>query len=273
MLQSNDGMSFSPTTPPPSDEPSVSEAPPLLLPERAQTSVWAMNGEDGAYEDAAYDWPVEPERRSPWPRVRKLGVELVQTLVLAALLFFAVRAVAQNFRVEGSSMEPGLHNGQYLLVNKAVYYKINFNTLARYLPFVDAKEEDERFLFHQPRRGDVIVFRFPGDTSRDFIKRVIGVPGDAVEITGGNVIVNGIALDEPYALGRIPTEYSRQIVPPHSYFVLGDNRNNSSDSRTWGYVPEGNIIGKAALSYWPLENLGGVGNHSIDLGLIRLPLP
>ena len=102
--------------------------------------------------------------------------------MLAAVIFFAVRTLAQNFRVEGSSMEPGLHDGQYLLVNKAIFFKINLDRLSKYIPFIDPGDNPERFLFRAPQRGDVIVFRFPRDPSRDFIKRVIAVPGDTVEI-------------------------------------------------------------------------------------------
>ena len=230
----------------------------------------AVGADDGSM---AYEWQEPPPRPSAWPRIRRLGIELIQTLVLALILFFAVRGVAQNFRVEGSSMEPNLHNGQYLLVNKAVYFKLDLATLSKYIPFVEAGDDPERFVFHGPSRGDVVVFRFPGDTRRDFIKRVIGVPGDTVEIRAGAVYVNGSVLRETYVLGGTPTDYERRTVPPENYFVLGDNRMNSSDSRTWGFVPEGNIIGKASLSYWPLDNFGGVGNRSIDLGLITLPVP
>jgi signal peptidase I len=250
-------MSFSPNNPPPSwsDEAATSSEPVLV-----------------ANDEAPVYW-VEPPPRSVWPRVRRLGVELVQTVILAAILFLAVRALAQNFRVEGSSMEPGLHNGQYLLVNKAVYYKINLKTLSRYIPFINAGDEPERFLLHGPQRGDVVVFRFPGDTHRDFIKRVIGVPGDTVEITDGVVKVNGVLIDEPYIMSRSHSDYAAAVVPPRSYFVLGDNRSNSSDSRNWGFVPEGNIIGKAQVSYWPLDTLGGVGNHNLGLGFLKLALP
>jgi signal peptidase I len=207
-------------------------------------------------------------------RFKRVAWELVQTLVLAALIFLLVRAVAQNFRVEGPSMEPGLHNGQYLLVNKAVYFKLNLGTLSKYIPFIGAEDGEEAFLFHGPQRGDVIVFRYPKDPDRDFIKRVIGVPGDSIRIDdAGTVFVNGEALKENYISDSSPRSLEEQIVPPDSYFVLGDNRPNSSDSRNWGFVPEENIIGKAMLSYWPLSELGGVGNHSIDLGLITVPLP
>jgi signal peptidase I len=181
--------------------------------------------------------------------------------------------MAQNFRVEGSSMEPGLHNGQYLLVNKAIYFKVNFDTLSRYLPFVDAGNEPRRFLFHAPKRGDVIVFRYPRDPSRDFIKRVIGVPGDTVQIINGTVIVNEIALNEPYVTNKGSYNYEKKTVPAKSYFVLGDNRTNSFDSHAWDFLPEENIIGQALLSYWPLEELGGVGNRSIHLGVVSVPLP
>jgi signal peptidase I len=206
-------------------------------------------------------------------RARRIGWELVQTLALAALIFFAVRAMAQNFRVEGSSMEPGLHNGQYLLVNKAIYFKINLKTLSKYIPFIHAGDHPQRFLFRAPRRGDIIVFRFPEDPSRDFIKRVIAIPGDTVEIDSGLVYVNGTALDEPYISARPDYNYSKQVVPEGGYFVLGDNRNNSYDSHVWNFVPEENIIGQAMVSYWPLRDLGGVGNRTIDVGLVRIPLP
>jgi signal peptidase I len=205
-------------------------------------------------------------------RARRVAWELVQTLVLAALIFLMVRGVAQNFRVEGPSMEPGLHNGQYLLVNKAVYFKLDLDELSKYIPFVDGGDNSSRYLFHGPQRGDVVVFRYPRDPSRDFIKRIIGVPGDTVAITDGVVTVNGSALEEPYINGGANSNLEPKVVPEGSYFVLGDNRPNSSDSRNWGFVPEENIIGKAMFSYWPLSEFGGVGNTSIDLGFVKIPL-
>jgi signal peptidase I len=212
-----------------------------------------------------------PVRGSSMRRVRKIAIELVQTLVLAILIFLAVRAMAQNFRVEGSSMEPGLHHGEYLLVNKAVYFKINLETLDKYLPFIDPGDTPERYVFHGPKRGEVVVFRFPEDPDRDFIKRVIGVPGDRVRIVDGAVYVNGVELTEPYINVDRRSNFSEQVVPPGEYFVLGDNRPNSSDSRSWGFVPEENIIGRAMFTYWP--HIGGVGNTSINLGIVRLALP
>ena len=207
-------------------------------------------------------------------RYKRVIWELTQTLVLAVLIFLLVRTVAQNFRVEGPSMEPGLHDGQYLLVNKAVYFKLNIGNLAKFIPFIDAEDGEEKFLFHGPQRGDVIVFRYPKDPDRDFIKRVIGVPGDRVRVKDGIVYVNDAPLEEDYIADHAGRDLEEeQVVPPGNYFVLGDNRPNSSDSRSWGFVPEENIIGKAMLSYWPLSELGGAGNHSVDLGLIKLPLP
>jgi signal peptidase I len=208
-----------------------------------------------------------------WGRVRHLGWELVQTLILAALIFLAVRAMAQNFRVEGSSMEPGLHDGQYLLVNKAIFFKIDLAQLSKYLPFIEAGDNPERFLFRSPKRGDVIVFQFPGDLSRDFIKRVIALPGDEVEIVNGTVFVNGVELVEPYVTNFAHYDNPKTIVPPGNYYVLGDNRSNSFDSHAWGPVPEENIIGQAMFSYWPTSELGGVGNRNINLGFISIPLP
>jgi signal peptidase I len=206
-------------------------------------------------------------------RARHLAWELTQTLILAALIFLAVRAMAQNFRVEGSSMEPGLHDGQYLLVNKAIYFKINLDTLAKWLPFLDAGDTPERFLFRPPKRGDVIVFQYPEDPSRDFIKRVIAIPGDTVQEVDGVVSVNGVPLEEPYVAHIDRRSYAETIVPEGAYFVLGDNRTNSSDSRAWGFVPEENIIGQAMFSYWPLSDFGGVGNREINLGFVKIALP
>jgi signal peptidase I len=216
----------------------------------------------------------QPEAAKSRPRYGRIAWELTQTLVLAVLIFLLVRTVAQNFRVEGPSMEPGLHNGQYLLVNKAVYFKLNVGTLSKFIPFINAEDGEEKFLFHGPQRGDVIVFRYPKDPSRDFIKRIIGVPGDRVRVVDGIVYVNDVALDEDYISAHAGRDLEEEmVVPEGNYFVLGDNRPNSSDSRAWGFVPEENIIGKALLTYWPLGDLGGAGNRSLDLGVIRLPLP
>jgi signal peptidase I len=217
--------------------------------------------------------PMEPYQTRSGRRYRRIAWELTQTLVLAVLIFLLVRTVAQNFRVEGPSMEPGLHNGQYLLVNKAVYFKLNVGNLAKFIPFINAEDGEEKFLFHGPQRGDVIVFRYPRDPDRDFIKRIIGVPGDSVRVEEGIVYVNDVALEEDYISDHAGRDLEQEIVPPDNYFVLGDNRPNSSDSRSWGFVPEENIIGKAMLSYWPLDALGGAGNRSLDLGVITLPLP
>ena len=258
-------MSFLPRRPSPPDEAIEPR------PETAPAPVSLASPDDGQLDGWSDE---EPPQSQAWKRTRRLGWELVQTLVLAALIFLAVRAMAQNFRVEGSSMEPGLHNGQYLVVNKAVYFKVNLDTLSRFLPFIDAGDRPERYLFHGPHRGDVIVFRYPRDPSRDFIKRVIGVPGDQVRIQGGQVFVNQVRLEEAYVEELTTCGGECDVtVPPGSYFVLGDNRDNSSDSRNWSFVPEEYIIGQALFSYWPLSELGGVGNHKINLGFVNLPLP
>lgn len=206
--------------------------------------------------------------------------ELAETLLLAALIFLAVRASFQNFRVDGASMQPSLDNGEYLIVNKLAYASIDLGPLD-WLPFVDAGDGPMN-LWGEPDRGDVVVFRAPTDTGRDFIKRIIGVPGDTVEIDpeGGLVRVNGEPLNEPYARGR--TTCSQQcvfIIPERDthesraecgsdacYFVMGDNRQNSSDSRQSWFVPQENIIGKALITYWHdgSPNIDLAPNHSVE---------
>lgn len=206
-------------------------------------------------------------------RARRAGRELIETVILALLIFFAVKAVVQNFRVEGSSMEPSLQGDQYLLVNKALYFRVNMDRLNQFLPFMPTDNGQQRHLFRPPRRGDVIVFKFPLDPSRDFIKRVIGVPGDTVEVRDEKVFINGAPLQEDYILATPNYNYGPKTVPPGQYFVLGDNRRNSFDSHAWGsscpaqqtcdFVPEENIIGQAWVRYWPYDVVGFVNNKVI----------
>ena len=165
----------------------------------------------------------------------RLVREVIETIVLTVLMFLVIRFAVQNFNIEGHSMEPGLHDQELILVDKWTY------------------------LFHPPSRGDVIVFIAPPQPSQDYIKRVIGIPGDVITINNTTVIVDGVTLKETYVDPRNngPTFEDKPIqnlvVPPDDYFVLGDNRANSSDSRVWGFVPKQNIIGRAALVYWPLQ--------------------
>jgi signal peptidase I len=201
--------------------------------------------------------PVAPTRGNNSGGLRAFLWEILQTVLLTLVIFLAVRAVVQNFKVEGASMEPSLHSGQYLLINKIGYARLQ-GTPAYALVHPDSSTpSDPGYLFGGPQRGDIIVFRSPVQPDKDFIKRVIGVPGDTVEIRGGQVLVNGAPLDESYIRDRPPYVAPRQVVPPGHYFVLGDNRPNSSDSHVWGLVPADNIIGKAWVSYWP-PNLWGV---------------
>ncbi len=181
--------------------------------------------------------------------------EALQTTLLALIVFAGLQATIQNYRVEGSSMEPTLKSNEYLLVNKLVFYRLDMARLARYLPFIKAGPGDEAYVFRSPQRGDVVVFHFPGDPSRDFVKRVVGLPGDTVEIRRGTVYVNGTPLEEPYAQASPRSAMSATKLGPRQYFVLGDNRPNSNDSKDWGPVPEENIVGSVWVTYWPMSQM------------------
>jgi signal peptidase I len=164
-----------------------------------------------------------------WGEARLLFRDLVFALMLMALVLVFV---AQPVKVEGTSMLPRLHDGERIFVNKLIYYG---------LPEIE--------------RGDIVVFWFPNDPTKSYIKRVIGLPDETVQMRGGRVFINGRELQEPYlenslnvAAGDGPPVY----VKPHYFFVMGDNRDNSSDSRIWGLVPEKYIYGKALFRYWPL---------------------
>jgi signal peptidase I len=139
--------------------------------------------------------------------------------------------VSARIRVDGFSMEPTLHTGEFVIVNKLAYR------------------------LGDPTISDVIVFHYPRDPEQEYIKRVIGLPGDHVRIQDGQVYVNDQSIEEPY-ISTPPAYQSDWVVPEDSLFVLGDNRNNSSDSHTWGPVPMDNVIGKAFFVYWPPDRWG-----------------
>lgn len=191
--------------------------------------------------------------------------EILETILLTAIVFLLVHSLVQNFKVEGSSMEPTLHTGQYLLVNKAAYVSVDTNFL-RSVPGLNTLDSSEVEPFGSPKPGDVIVFRFPQDPQKDFIKRIIAGPGDTVQVRNGQIWVNGHIIDEPYLDEHPSYTVSLQTIPPDKYFVLGDNRNNSSDSHVWGVVPRENIIGKAWVIYWPVRNMGLVPNYALAVG-------
>jgi signal peptidase I len=175
--------------------------------------------------------PATPIRRSHVLR------EIVETVLLTAAIFLVVNAATGRFRIEGQSMEPNLHDGEYVLIDKVSY------------------------LLHSPERGDVVVFT-PPNNERDYIKRVIGLPGDTVEIRGGQVYVNGVVLDEPYLQQTTLRDESAHLVENGRYFVLGDNRNNSSDSRSFGTITPQSIVGRAWLVYWPPSDWSTVPHHT-----------
>jgi signal peptidase I len=192
--------------------------------------------------------------------------EIVETLLLALIIFVAVRALVLNFRVDGNSMVPNLHNEEMLLVNRNVYFHFDKNKWLNYLPWEDRKGHDIVYLFHPPQRGDIIVFNPPVASEKPYIKRIIAVAGDTVEIKqDGYVYVNGTRLDEPYIQGPITECNVRKCepttVPEGKIYVLGDNRRNSSDSRIFGVVDVDDIIGKAWLTYWPLDDFGLVPHY------------
>lgn len=152
--------------------------------------------------------------------------EVFKTILFAVLLYFAISALTDRVRVENISMQPTLNEGELLVVYKLAYR------------------------LGEPHRGDIIVFHHNRQPPEDYIKRIIGLPGDEVRVEGGQVYVNGIALNEPY-IAEPPAYTGVWEVPPDLLFVLGDNRNRSSDSRIWGFVPMSDVVGRAVLIYWP----------------------
>ncbi len=170
-------------------------------------------------------------------------------LIIVVFILFGVFAV-QPVVVEGTSMLPQLHDGERLLVNKLVYYK--FKSIS----------------WGHLERGDIVVFWYPSDPDKSYVKRIIGLPGETVEVRNGKVYIDGKELNEPY-LDTIHNQNLRdnvlKSVDQHYYFVMGDNRDNSSDSRVWGLVPEKYIYGKAFFRYWKPKDVGFLEHGEYDL--------
>ena len=190
-------------------------------------------------------------------RLREFLRELIETVLLSLAVFLALHLSVQNFRVEGSSMVPTLTEGQYIVANKIIYSRVSTDSIAQFLPFLEPSGEGESlYTFHPPEYGDILIFHFPTDQSRDLVKRVIGLPGDTIEIQSGQVIRNGELVDEPYVVNRDRRSVDPIVVPENSYYVLGDNRRASSDSRDWGFLSDEHVVGRAWGSYWPTDRIG-----------------
>jgi signal peptidase I len=193
-------------------------------------------------------------------RAVALGAELAQAVLVTGVLVLGMRTVVQNFRVDGISMEPTFGGGQALIVNRAAYVHVENTPLAAVLP--TTSQGSTSYLFGGPERGDVAVFKAPPEPDADYIKRIIGLPGESVLIRQGQVFINGQRLDEPYvnypASYNFPPDGAPMLVPDANYFVLGDNRPESFDSHLGWVVPADNLIGRAWLRYWPPDELGVV---------------
>ncbi len=183
--------------------------------------------------------PAEPGvEKTNW---RQFLFDLIETLILAVVLYLGINAISARVRVDGYSMVPTLQDGEYVLVSKLAYR------------------------LGEPQHGDIIVFKYPGEPQQDLIKRIIGLPGDSVRVTGSVVYVNGQSLVEPY-IAASPVYQGQWKVPEGYLFVLGDNRNDSSDSHSWGLLPIENVIGKALLIYWPPPDWKAISHFEIEIG-------
>ena len=163
--------------------------------------------------------------------------EVIETITVTLLILFIIRLAVQSFRTDGQSMEPNFHTGEYVLVNKVAYF------------------------FQEPHRGDVIVFHYPFDIHKDFMKRVIGMPGDTIQTTETQVLVNGEILHEPYVSLPLNFESRTWKLGTNESFVMGDNRDNSLDSRIWGPLEQKYIVGKVMVVYRPVTTWSVVNTY------------
>ena len=234
------------------------------LPPAARAAPSLGSGSHGGLDDVD---PWIPPRRpaaqpagrssfaSIWPWGLQGLAETLEVVALALLMFVLVRGVAQNFVVDGGSMEPSFSSGEMLIVNKLAYSTFDLG----WLPIVGS---DEWQPFGEPSLGDVVVFSFPHSPDRDFIKRIIALPGQTVEVRDLQMVVDGVVLEESYLLDPPAYRFGPETVPAGHVFVLGDARNNSYDSHSWGMLDQQLIIGRAELRYWPIDRAGRAGTET-----------
>jgi signal peptidase I len=184
--------------------------------------------------------------------------EAIETVALAIFLVLVIQAAVQNYRVEGPSMEPRLLTEDRVIVNKVLYTEIDAHRVARFIPGFDADEGEAWTPFRGPDRGDVVVFKWPRDPRQNFVKRIVGLPGDVIRFERGTLFVNDEPQIEPYIESPARESLVDHVVAADSYYVLGDNRAQSDDSRHWGDVKRELIIGKVWVSYWPLDHLAAL---------------
>lgn len=180
----------------------------------------------------------EPQPSMSWMMLR----ELIETIVLSLVIFLLIRQVVQNYRIESHSMQPNFYEGEFILVNKLAYR------------------------LGSPERGDVLVFHNPNNLEEDYIKRIIGLPGDTVEIRDGLTFINGKPLIEEYPINaNSPSvNFNPIVVEPDNLFVMGDNRPQSQDSRVFGQLDENLIVGKAWVRVWPFNKFGIIQHYDLE---------
>lgn len=208
--------------------------------------------------------PAQPEKK------QKSAGELIRFFGIMISVILLVRLFMSPFEVEGRSMFPSLRDHDRVFVNRVSYVSIDLNSLLNLLPGDDRDDAWAWYPFEGPDRGDVVVLNPPVASDQPFIKRVIGLPGETVSFADGYVYIDGHRLDEPYIDGAVTFCTGRRYceygpIPEGMVFVLGDNRENSEDSRFFGPVPIENLIGKAWLTNWPMTEIGFVPSYDYDL--------
>jgi signal peptidase I len=208
------------------------------------------------------------------PRLgRRIVRDLVETVLIAALIYVAIRSLVLPYEVEGASMNPNLHDSDRLLVSRQSYAHVDMNGVFGFLPWVDGSSSHDVYPFGQPERGDVIVFKPPVNpaSSKPYVKRIIGLPGERITFERGYVYVDGVKLNETYIDGAITScddqaacDLAGVPVPDGMVFVLGDNRQHSTDSRSFGFVDVDSIIGEAIFTNWPIDDFGPISGGDYD---------
>jgi signal peptidase I len=167
--------------------------------------------------------------------------DILITIVIAVVIFLGLRFTIGTFEVYGTSMVPNILPSDWIMADKVSYH------------------------FREPERGEVIILNSPQQAEKDLIKRIIGLPGDTVEIKDSKVFINDVAINEPYIKEPMNSDYGKHTIPPDSYFVLGDNRNISADSRTGWFLPRDDIIGRAMIIYWPFSRMKVIEHYEYNI--------